>query len=76
MQSAASLRMLAAIASLSRLEDVTRRMERAAGILETGGVLTPKALERGAMALEAVGRWQELEGVFTGWSRPSGAPSQ
>lgn len=66
-QSAASLRMLAAIASLSRLEAVTRRMERAAGILETGGVLTPKALERGAMALETGESRPELEGVFTGW---------
>ena len=66
-QSAATLRMLASIASLSRLGEVAVRMERAAGILETGGVLTPKALEIGAMDLETAGSRQELEGVFTGW---------
>ena len=42
-------------------------MERAAGILETGGVLTPKALETGAMDLETAGSRQELDRVFTGW---------
>ena len=66
-QSAATLRMLASIASLSRLKGVALRMERAAGILETGGILTPKALETGAMDLETDGSRQELEGVFTGW---------
>ncbi|MFC0341986.1 relaxase/mobilization nuclease domain-containing protein, partial [Paracoccus niistensis] len=66
-QSAATLRMLASIASLSRLKEVALRMERAAGILETGGILTPKALETGAMDLETAGSRQELDRVFTGW---------
>lgn len=66
-QSAATLRMLASIASLSRLKDVALRMERAAEILETGGILTPKSLEIANMDLEKAETRKELDHVFTSW---------
>ncbi|SNR71192.1 relaxase/mobilization nuclease domain-containing protein [Paracoccus sediminis] len=66
-QSAATLRMLASIASLSRLKDVALRMERAAEILEAGGILTPKALEIENMDLEKAESRKELDRVFTSW---------
>lgn len=66
-QSAATLRMLASIASLSRLRDVAVRMERAAAILETGGILTPKILEIANMDLEKAESRKELEHAFTSW---------
>lgn len=66
-QSAATLRLLASIASLSRLEDVAARMERAAHLLETGGILTPKALEIATMDLEKVENRKDLDRVFTSW---------
>ncbi|MTE01690.1 relaxase/mobilization nuclease domain-containing protein [Paracoccus sp. YIM 132242] len=66
-QSAATLRMLASIASLSRLKDVALRMERAAEILKTGGILTPKSLEIANMDLEKAETRKELDHVFTSW---------
>ena len=66
-QSAAALRLLASLASLSRLKDVALRMERAAEILETGGILTPKALEIANMDLEKAENRQDLDRVFTSW---------
>ena len=66
-RSADTLRLLASIASLSRLEDVAVRMERAAQILEAGGILTPKALEIANMDLEKVESRKELDRVFTSW---------
>lgn len=66
-QSAAALRLLASLASLSRLKDVALRMERAAEILETGGILTPKALEIANMDLEKAESRQDLDRVFTSW---------
>ncbi|GGF80492.1 hypothetical protein GCM10011402_36390 [Paracoccus acridae] len=44
-RSAATLRTLAGIASLARLKEVKLRMEWAAVILETGGILSAKTLE-------------------------------
>lgn len=66
-RSADTLRMLASIASLSRLKDVALRMERAAEILEAGGILTPKALEIDNMDLEKAESRKELDRVFTSW---------
>ena len=66
-QSAATLRMLASIASLSRLENVALRMERAAEILEAGGILTPKSLEIADMDLEKAETRKDLDHAFTSW---------
>ena len=66
-RSADTLRLLASIASLSRLKDVAARMERAAQILEAGGILTPKALEIENMDLEKAESRKELDRVFTSW---------
>lgn len=66
-RSAAMLRLLASLASLSRLEDVAIRMERAAHILETGGILTPKALEIATMDLDTAQTRQDLDRMFTSW---------
>jgi type IV secretion system T-DNA border endonuclease VirD2 len=69
-RSAATLRTLAGIASLARLKDVKLRMERAAAILETGGILSAKTLEEATMDLEATATpqtRQSLDLVFATW---------
>nr|WP_255434937.1 relaxase/mobilization nuclease domain-containing protein [Paracoccus sp. MC1862] len=66
-RSADTLRLLASIASLSRLKDVAVRMERAAHILEAGGILTSKSLEIATMDLEKVENRKDLDRAFTSW---------
>jgi type IV secretion system T-DNA border endonuclease VirD2 len=69
-RSAATLQMLAGIASLARLKDVKLRMERAAAILETGGILSAKTLEGEIMDLQntnALHTRHSLDRVFATW---------
>jgi type IV secretion system T-DNA border endonuclease VirD2 len=69
-RSAATLRLLAGIASLARLKDVKLRMERAAAILEAGGILSAKTLEGEMMDLQATDvphTRQSLDRVFATW---------
>lgn len=69
-RSAATLRLLAGIASLARLKDVKLRMERAAAILETGGILSAKTLEGEMMDLQTTDvpyTRQSLDRVFATW---------
>ncbi|MBM3604530.1 relaxase/mobilization nuclease domain-containing protein [Paracoccus sp. SSK6] len=69
-RSAATLRTLAGIASLARLGDVKLRMERAAKILETGGILSAKTLEGEMMDLQNTDvphTRRSLDRVFATW---------
>lgn len=66
-RSSASLRMLASIATLVDLRDIATRMERAAGILEEGGIITPHKLEIMTMDLTQATTRKELDTVFSGW---------
>ena len=69
-RSAATLKMLAGIASLARLGDVKLRMERAAAILEAGSVLNAKTLEGEIMDLQTTDvpqTRQSLDRVFATW---------
>lgn len=69
-RSAATLRTLAGIASLARLKDVKLRMERAAAILEAGGILSSKTLEGEMMDLQTTDvphTRQSLDRVFATW---------
>ena len=69
-RSAATLRTLAGIASLARLKDVKLRMERAAAILEAGGILSSKTLEGEMMDLQTTDvphTRQSLDRVFAAW---------
>lgn len=69
-RSAATLRTLGGIASLARLKEVKLRMERAAAILETGGILSAKTLEGEMMDVQNTDTprtRQDLDRVFSGW---------
>nr|WP_278250401.1 relaxase/mobilization nuclease domain-containing protein [Paracoccus fontiphilus] len=69
-RSAATLRMLAGVASLARLKEVKLRMERAAAILETGGILSAKTLEGEIMDLQTRDvphTRRNLDRVFATW---------
>ncbi|MGR3440045.1 MAG: relaxase/mobilization nuclease domain-containing protein [Paracoccus sp. (in: a-proteobacteria)] len=69
-RSAATLRTLAGIASLARLEEVKLRMERAAAILEAGGIVSSKTLEGEIMDVQNTDTprtRQDLDRVFSGW---------
>ncbi|WP_207101485.1 relaxase/mobilization nuclease domain-containing protein [Paracoccus shandongensis] len=69
-RSAATLRTLAGIASLARLKEVKLRMERAAAILETGGILSSKTLEGERMDMQNTDTpqtRQSLDRVFAAW---------
>ncbi|MFC3631062.1 relaxase/mobilization nuclease domain-containing protein [Paracoccus angustae] len=69
-RSAATLRTLAGIASLARLEDVKMGMERAAAILEAGGIVSSKTLEGEMMDVQNTDSprtRQDLDRVFSGW---------
>ncbi|WP_306753136.1 relaxase/mobilization nuclease domain-containing protein [Paracoccus actinidiae] len=69
-RSAATLQMLAGIASLARLKDVKLRMERAAAILDAGGILSAKTLEGEMMDLQTTDvphTRQSLDQVFASW---------
>lgn len=66
-RSAATLRLLSSIASLSDLRDIATRMERAADVLEKGGIITPKKLETMNMDLEKATTRRELDDAFTSW---------
>lgn len=65
--SAATLLALASIAGLVSLDDIATRMERAAGILEAGGIITPRKLEIMNMDLDTVKTRKDLDHAFTGW---------
>lgn len=66
-RSAATLRLLSSIASLSDLHDIATRMGRAASVLEKGGIITPKKLETMNMDLEKATTRRELDDAFTSW---------
>ncbi|MGN7870782.1 relaxase/mobilization nuclease domain-containing protein [Paracoccus sp. 22332] len=69
-RSAATLRTLAGIASLARLKDVKINMERAAAILEAGGIVSSKTLEGEMMDMQNTDTprtRQDLDRVFSGW---------
>ena len=69
-RSAATLRTLAGIASLARLKEVKLRMERAAAILEAGGIVSSKTLEGEMMDVQNTDTprtRQDLDRVFSGW---------
>ncbi|MFC3631932.1 relaxase/mobilization nuclease domain-containing protein [Paracoccus angustae] len=69
-RSAATLKMLAGIASLARLKEVKLRMERAAKILEAGGIISPQTLKETTMDLDGTiipHTRQSLDRVFAGW---------
>ena len=66
-KSRATLRMLSSIAGLVELTDIATRMERAAELLETGGILTPQKLEIMNMDLTQATTRRELDAVFASW---------
>ena len=69
-RSAATLRTLAGIANLARLKDVKLRMERAAAILEAGGILSAKTLKGEMMDMQTMDSphtRQSLDRVFANW---------
>ncbi|MDQ1902794.1 relaxase/mobilization nuclease domain-containing protein [Paracoccus sp. WLY502] len=69
-RSATTLRTLAGIASLARLQDVKLRMERAAAILETGGIVSAKTLEGEMMDVQNTDvphTRRSLDRVFASW---------
>ena len=66
-RSSATLRMLASLANLVEAGDIATRMERAAQVLERGGILTPQKLEIMNMDLGQATTRKELDAIFSNW---------